>query len=268
MAIPINTEIENEYAICRVSVAPLRAEASDRAEMVSQLLFGDHVEVLIKDTKWWLVKNGYDNYQGWIDFKQLISISSNDFNELQYCKAVAPLNFNNVVIADEGSNYHICPGSNLPKFADGYCYLGRERFKITFDPYQTNNENFKTELANTAKFFQNVSYLWGGRNLFGLDCSGFVQLVFKMFDIKLKRDASQQAEQGESVGFLSESIAGDVAFFDNEEGKITHVGILLSPGEIIHASSKVRIDPIDGQGIFNRELGKYTHKLRIVKRFN
>lgn len=259
--------MENQYGICRIAVAPLRAEPSDRAEIVSQLLFGEHVEVVGREERWWLVKNGYDNYQGWIDFRQLAAITEQQFLAMHDCNMLAPQNFNNVLTAADGSFYHISPGSNLPFVENGYCYAGTEKFKLGFDPYDKTKANFIADIESKAKFFQNVPYLWGGRNLFGLDCSGFVQTVFKMLNIKLNRDASQQAEQGELVGFLSEVKPGDVAFFDNAEGKITHVGIMLSPNEIIHSSAKVKIDPIDDEGIFNRELGIYSHKLRIIKRF-
>ncbi|MET0570820.1 MAG: C40 family peptidase [Pedobacter agri] len=259
--------MENQYGICRIAVAPLRAEPSDRAEIVSQLLFGEHVEIVSKDDRWWLVKNGYDGYEGWMDFRQLASISQAQFAEMHDHKLLAPLDFNNVLTAEDGSVYHLSPASNLPYVTDGYCYAGTEKFKLGFEPYDKTTADFKSDIEATAKFFQNIPYLWGGRHLFGLDCSGFVQTVFKMLNIKLNRDASQQAEQGDLVGFLSEVKPGDVAFFDNAEGKITHVGIMLSPNEIIHSSAKVKIDPIDDQGIFNRELGIYSHKLRIIKRF-
>ncbi|WP_316798069.1 C40 family peptidase [Pedobacter frigidisoli] len=259
--------MENQYGICRIAVAPLRAEPSDKAEIVSQLLFGDHVEIIAKEERWWLVKNGYDSYEGWMDFRQLAGITYQQFVEVENQKQLAPLGFNNVLTSADGSLYYLSPGSNLPNLTDGYCYAGAEKFKLNFEPFDTTVSDFKTDLASTAKFFLNVPYLWGGRHLFGMDCSGFVQTVFKMFNIKLNRDASQQAEQGELVGFLAEVKSGDVAFFDNEDGKITHVGIMLSPNEIIHSSAKVKIDPIDDQGIFNKELGKYTHKLRIIKRF-
>ncbi|RDC56579.1 hydrolase [Pedobacter chinensis] len=259
--------MENQYGICRVAVASLRAEPSDRAEIVSQLLFGEHVEIIQKEDRWWLIQNGYDGYQGWMDFRQLANITQNQFTELHDCKLLAPLSFNNVLTAADGSLYHLSPASNLPYLKDGYCYAGKEQFKLGFDPYNSSGADFKADIESTAKFFQNIPYLWGGRNLFGLDCSGFVQTVFKMLNIKLNRDASQQAEQGELVGFLAECKPGDVAFFDNAEGKITHVGIMLNPNEIIHSSAKVKIDPIDDQGIFNRELGVYSHKLRIIKRF-
>ncbi|RZL17033.1 MAG: hydrolase [Pedobacter sp.] len=255
------------YAICRIAVAPLRADKSDRAEIVSQLLFGDHVEVVGKEDRWWLVENGYDGYQGWIDFKQLAPISEAQYQALSNCKDLAPLNFNNELTGPDGSIYHISAGSNLPFLKDGYCYAGEEQFKLSFEPHHTSKANFSSDLENTARFFLNTPYLWGGRNVFGIDCSGFVQTVFKYLGVKMRRDASQQAEHGELVAFLSEARAGDVAFFDNEEGKITHVGILLDARTIIHAAGKVKIDPIDDQGIFNKELNRYTHKLRIIKRF-
>lgn len=259
--------MENQYGICRVAVAPLRSEPSDKAEIVSQLLFGDHVEIIEKNDRWWLIQNGYDGYEGWMDFRQLATINQQQFVEMHDFKFLAPLSFNNTLSAADGSLYHLSPASNLPYLADGFCFAGNEKFKLNFEPHICSSADFKSDIESTAKFFQNIPYLWGGRHLFGLDCSGFVQTVFKMLDIKLHRDASQQAEQGELVGFLAECKPGDVAFFDNEEGKITHVGIMLNPNEIIHSSAKVKIDPIDDQGIFNKELGKYSHKLRIIKRF-
>lgn len=259
--------MENQYGICRVAVAPLRADASDRAEIVSQLLFGEAVEIIQKEERWWLIQNGYDGYQGWVDFRQLTGISEAQFQDLKNCTQLAPLSFNNVLRADDGSLYHLSPGSNLPFLKDGFCFAGTEKFQLDFAPYDSKQADFSRDIEATTKFFQNTPYLWGGRHAFGLDCSGFVQVVFKMLGIKLNRDASQQAEQGQLVSFLAESKMGDVAFFDNEEGRITHVGIMLNPNEIIHSSAKVKIDPIDDQGIFSKELGRYTHKLRIIKRF-
>lgn len=129
-------------------------------------------------------------------------------------------------------------------------------------------KNFKeSDLRSVVMEYVNVPYLWGGKSKCGIDCSGFTQQVYKRFGIKLPRDAYQQAELGEVVGFLLEVQPGDLAFFDNEEGKITHVGIMLGTDEIIHASGKVRIDKIDNQGIINTETLARTHKLRIIKRY-
>jgi cell wall-associated NlpC family hydrolase len=114
--------------------------------------------------------------------------------------------------------------------------------------------------------FLNSAYLWGGRSIFGVDCSGFCQTVFRFIGIPLLRDAYQQASQGEAIGFLEETKLGDLAFFDNEEGRITHVGMLLDQDTIIHASGRVRMDTIDHLGIVNVDTGLHTHKLRIIKR--
>lgn len=257
--------MEQHYGICRVAVAPLRAEPSDKAEIASQLLFGDHVEILEKTDKWWFIRNGYDNYEGWVDFRQLITISAAAFLENNQCRYIAPAQINNLLTDAEGSTYYLSPSSNLPEYKDGYCYLGDQSFKVLFEPLDTQSR--AADVVNTAMFFRNVPYLWGGKNLFGMDCSGFVQTVFKLNGLKMKRDAYQQAEEGTVVDFLPEIKPGDVAFFDNAEGRITHVGIMINATQIIHSSSKVRIDPMDNEGIYNAELGRYTHKLRIVKRF-
>ena len=257
--------MEQYYGICRVAVSPLRSEPSDRAEIVSQLLFGDHVEILQRNEKWWQVRNAYDRYEGWLDFKQLTEVPLEEFVSNHSCKYLAPAEIGNVITDEQGSKYYISPGSNLPLFNNGYCSIGDEKYKVLFSP-QIIPPSDRVDVINTALFFQNVPYLWGGKNLFGMDCSGFVQIVFKLNGIQLNRDAWQQAEQGTTVDFLPEVKPGDVAFFDNEEGRIIHVGIMLNATDIIHASGKVRIDPMDNQGIYNAELGKYSHKLRIIKR--
>lgn len=258
--------METSFGICRVAVAPLRSEPSDKAEISSQLLFGDYVEVIEKQEAWWRIRNAIDQYEGWVDFRQLTIISSEDFNKNQNCRYLVPAQLNNVITDAEGSPYYLSPSSNLPGYADGFCYLGTDKYQVLFEPLDTFNipEN---KLIETAMFFRNIPYLWGGKNLFGFDCSGFVQTVFKLNGTQLNRDAYQQAEQGTIVDFLPEVLPGDVAFFDNAAGRITHVGIMISPTQIIHASGKVRVDAIDNQGIYNAELAKYTHKLRIIKRF-
>ena len=121
-------------------------------------------------------------------------------------------------------------------------------------------------MEETAQFYLNAPYLWGGRTFFGIDCSGFSQLVYKHLGVKIKRDAAQQAEEGRVVDFLQEAVPGDLAFFDNEHGKVTHVGIILDDLDIIHASGRVKVDRIDEQGIFCLDSQKYTHKLRIIRR--
>jgi cell wall-associated NlpC family hydrolase len=259
--------MEQHYGVCRVAVAPLRPEQSDKAEIASQLLFGDHVEILEKTDRWLYVRNAYDGYEGWMDFKQLSSLSAGQYLAHHSYDTMVPAQPLNIITAADGSNYYLSPTSKLPAYKDGFCYLGEEKFQVSFTPHHPKSSPSAAEIIAAALFFKNVPYQWGGRTLFGIDCSGFVQTVFKLNGIKLKRDAWQQAEQGTTVDFLPEAKAGDVAFFDNAEGRIVHVGLMLSANEIIHASGKVKIDPLDNEGIYSAELGRYTHKLRIIKRF-
>ena len=124
----------------------------------------------------------------------------------------------------------------------------------------------KDNLIQTAFLYLNTPYLWGGKSPFGIDCSGFTQMVYKLNGYRLLRDASQQATQGEALSFIEESEAGDLAFFDDREGNINHVGIIMPDNYIIHVDGKVRIDRLDHTGIFNREKRNYTHQLRVIKK--
>lgn len=259
--------MEQTFAICRVAVAPIRASSSDKAEITTQLLFGDHVEVLEKAGPWWQIRNGYDDYEGWIDFKQLTALTETEYEACKQRTALVPAAVHNQVLAADGSAYYLAASSNLPVYSDGFCQLGKEKFQVLFEPHIAPAQATGAKLADSALFYLNAPYLWGGRTLFGIDCSGYVQAVFALYGITLHRDAAQQAEQGETVNFLPEAQTGDLAFFDNADGKIIHVGLMLNANQIIHASGKVRIDPIDDQGIYNPELGRYSHKLRIIKRF-
>ncbi|MGY4384557.1 hypothetical protein ACVWYN_001583 [Pedobacter sp. UYP24] len=254
------------YGICKVAIAPLRSTPSDKAEIASQLLFGDQVEIIEKKGHWWHIKSTYDDYEGWMDFKQLEPINEAVFSANSDCQYIVPANPLNILTDADGSNYYLSPGCNLPLFKDGICFIGDKSLIVEFTPARFVFTDLE-KLITSARFFLNTPYLWGGRSLFGIDCSGFVQIVFKLNGIKLRRDAWQQAEEGLIVDFLQEVQPGDVAFFDNDEGKIIHVGIMLNSSEIIHASGKVKVDPIDGQGIYSNELNRYTHKLRIIKRF-
>lgn len=241
--------------ICRLAVIPLRKEASDRSEMVSQVLYGETMELLEAGEKWLLVKLDHDGYEGWVDKKQVVQMEG----ELSVSKAVC---VNNLF------EYYDSVDSSLILPAGA---LVNSSFKLSRKlgaSHETTSDI--TTVGAVAKMFLEAPYLWGGRTFMGIDCSGFSQVVFRLMGINILRDAYQQAEQGELVSFAEESQTGDLAFFENSEGKITHVGIVLREKDgdlkIIHASGKVRIDRLDHLGIFNEETNTYTHSLRIIKR--
>jgi gamma-D-glutamyl-L-lysine dipeptidyl-peptidase len=250
-------------AICCVPISPLRAEPSHRIEMVSQLIFGECCEILEQVKEWTRVRVKYDGYEGWCTSSHLAEV-----DELEYEPAKTPLTPEWVTSLEYNGHPMMVPmGSHLTAVKNGRAqwrknvvhYKGK-----TWDP--TGSATDAKSVRQLTYKFLNIPYLWGGKSVFGLDCSGYVQTVYKFLGIPVLRDAHQQATQGEPIGFLEETRTGDLAFFDNEEGKITHVGILLNAHEIIHASGKVRIDKIDNMGIVQSETHQRTHHLRVIRR--
>jgi hypothetical protein len=249
------------YGIATLSIIPCRVEPSDKSEIITQLLFGEHYVVTEEQEKWVKVKNAFDNYEGWICRKQFKEINSKVFdemslNEFPLCgDLIGSVNY-------LSENRSITLGATLPFLSQGKITIGNEKAGFT----GVHNTIPASEIITYAMMYLNTPYLWGGRSPFGIDCSGFSQIVYKLCGYKLPRDAYQQAEEGYDVPFVETSEPGDLAFFDNEEGTITHVGIVTEPGKIIHASGRVKIDLLDSQGIYDVELKKYTHKLRLIRR--
>lgn len=250
-------------AICCVPVSPLRAEPSHRTEMISQLIFGECCELLEQAKEWSRVRVRYDGYEGWCTTSHLTEIDDSEFGTEQVPLTpewAASLEYN-------GHPMMVPMGSHLTGMKNGKAQWRKNMVHYkgkTWDP-RTPARDTKSIRQLTYKFL-NIPYLWGGKSVFGLDCSGYVQTVYKFLGIPVMRDAYQQATQGEPIGFLEETRTGDLAFFDNEEGRITHVGILLNAHEIIHASGKVRIDKIDNMGIVQSETHQRTHHLRVIRR--
>ncbi len=246
------------YVVAVTAVCPMRGNASHASEMVSQLLFGEVGEVLEDTADFTRIKCLYDGYEGWCAKTQLATVNdTTKFEPIGFIDGwQAQALLNNTTI-------HVTIGT--PVFADA----SADKYSIVFPASavaQTQHASTQLHLAHIANLYLNTPYLWGGKSNFGTDCSGFTQQVFKQLGIRLLRDAYQQATQGEVVGFLQGAQCGDLAFFDNPEGRITHVGILLTAETIIHASGYVRVDKIDNEGIVHSVTGKRTHKLRVIKR--
>lgn len=253
------------YGISVLAVIPIRALPSDKAEMVSQLLFGETYKVLDSKGKWCLIQTDYDGYEGWIDAAQHAQINETawtSYNKATHYFLSIPVkeiktNENEALAMGFGSTFCEEINTIFPKLGLNFPSDDLIKHPTDFDA---------DKMTAYAKLWLGSTYLWGGKSVFGVDCSGFTQLCAKLAGYQLLRDARLQATQGHIVDFLQETHAGDLAFFDNEEGNITHVGIVLDNQKIIHASGKVRIDNIDHQGIYNTELQKYTHKLRFFRR--
>ena len=249
------------YGISNLSIVPMRNEAADQSEMVNQVIFGEHFKVLEIRKKWSKIRLAHDSYEGWISNKQWIEIEEDIYKQLD--KEVATITTDILDIITKTHHQPIVIGSILPSYKSGHALINNEMYQ--FDGLTTPGFIKKDKLVENALMYLNAPYLWGGRSPLGIDCSGFTQMVYRLQGVDLPRDAYQQAEVGTTLSFVEESEPGDLAFFDNAEGKITHVGIILEDNHIIHASGKVRIDRIDQQGIFNTEIGNHTHKLRLIK---
>jgi len=253
------------YAVCCVPVSPLRAEPSHRSEMVTQQLFGESCEILEREKDHWIkIRCQYDNYEGWCQDSHVTSIDEEQFRKGE--RHLTPEWVNELEY--NGHPMMVPFGSSLTAMKNGNALWRRNTVHYkgkTWDPYEIKPSG--KIIKQLAFKFYNTPYLWGGKSIFGIDCSGFAQTVYKFIGIPLLRDTYQQATQGEVIGFLQEAKCGDLAFFDNEDRRITHVGILLNSHEIIHASGKVRVDKIDSQGIVNSETAQRTHQLRIIKRY-
>lgn len=254
------------YTVCSVPVSPIRIEPSHKAEMVSQQLFGECCIVI--DTipgNWIKIKCHYDDYEGWCQASHVVDIDEEHYGRPE--KELTPEWSN--LIDYSGHKMYVPLGSSLTALRNGRAFWRKNSIHYPGKVWDPAIVKINAKLVKQVAYkYLNTPYLWGGKSVYGIDCSGFTQGIYKFFNVKLPRDSNEQMAYGEAVGFLQEAKCGDLAFFDNEEGRITHVGMLLNPNEIIHSSGKVRIDKIDSQGIVNMENGARTHSLRIIKRLS
>lgn len=252
------------------SVIPVRAEASETAEQNTQILFGETFDILEQQPRWTRVRLHLDGQEGWIDAKMCTPMSEKEYTPYKtaYSPAAAvvmPMAY--AVSENNGQTIPLTAGTRLTNYKDGRFEVLGVGFRIDpsmviTEPVALNEQN----LLQTVRFFLNIPYLWGGKNAMGMDCSGFTQVIMSLFGKSLLRNASEQVTQGQEIKSLNKVHAGDLVFFDHEDGKISHVGIAIDSQRVIHCSGRVKVEKLDETGIFNAEKGDYSHHLVAIRR--
>jgi hypothetical protein len=256
------------YGISSLSIIPVRKEPSERSEMLTQILYGEHFEIREQMVGWCNIKLAYDGYEGWVDCKMITPLSDRALGKLEKSPFAVTSEIFSIIPVNDEQNLMLIAGSTLPVWRP---YLkefsiNRDRFKLKGEVFYGQIKDPRSVAIKQALKYFNAPYLWGGRSPFGIDCSGFTQIIYKTIGIKIPRDAAEQVKVGTALSFVDEAEPGDLAFFDNEEGNIVHVGIMWKRNKIIHASGKVRIDNVDQFGIFNVDTKRYTHRMRVMKK--
>lgn len=258
--------MNSNQGIITLSIVPMRKEPSDASEMVSQGLFGESFTILERDEKWLKIRLHHDGYEGWISNKQWMAVEP---ELLENCSLSLSLVAKAVINRQVNL---IVAGSRLWNFKNEKGGWKGFRFKTKAKTTDIVSKSKPKKIIKLAESMLGAPYLWGGRSIFGIDCSGFTQLVFSLNGCQLPRDAYQQATFGEDIQ-LEDAQTGDLAFFKNAEGRVTHTGIIIkekkSVAKIIHASGCVRTDYLDEQGIFPESSGEekeYSHTLHSIRR--
>lgn len=257
------------------SVVPVRAEAREGSEQQTQMLFGETCDIVEGpnskvESRWRFVRLDSDGQEGWVDRKMIAPMSATEYKpyrEAMKTAAMVCMPMAYAVSENNGQTIPLTAGTRLTNYQNGRFEVLGVGFRI--DPNMVITEPMvlnQTNLLQAVRFFLNVPYLWGGKNAMGMDCSGFTQTIMSLFGRNLLRNAGEQATQGRKIAELGKAQAGDLVFFDHQDGKISHVGLVIDTERVIHCSGRVKVEKLDQTGIYSAEEGGYTHHLVQIRR--
>lgn len=255
-----------DFGVSRLSVVPIRKEAAHTSEQVSQLLFGDHYEVvdISTDKRWLLVAVYYDQCEGWIDAQQHHSITKEHYEYINRADFKITTDLATSILYNK-SPLLILMGSIIP-ISGSELFKMEEQFAFNGDSKTLGQKRDAEFLKNTALKYLNAPFQWGGKSPFGLDASGFTQMSYKISGYRLGRTILEQSKQGKEIKSISDVQPGDLVFFTSNHTRGEHVGLALEKNKIIHSAGKVRIDHLNEEGILNLDTKIYTHHLSGIRR--
>lgn len=260
----MNTKVQ----IVSLPLIPVRKEESDKSEMVTQFLFGERVVVGAVSGNWIRLRSLEDGYEGWVDRRMMSGAHTADLSVVRdsVYRVFSPV----ARIGCKTDTRYLPMGSILHDYdpLKNSFTLEEKEYTVHSGTIKPVGALRREEVVLLASGLLNVPYLWGGRSYMGIDCSGFVQLVYGLCGVFLPRDAQDQAVCGKPVMRTADIVPGDLAFFSNADGRVIHVGICRDKHSLIHASGSVRIDRLDDTGIFRSDAGEYTHRLYGICRFD
>lgn len=244
----------------------MRVDPSHKAEQVSQLLFGDHYEVMeiSKDKKWLNISVYYDGCEGWIDAHQHHSITKEHYEYINRADFKITTDRATSILYNK-SPLLILIGSIIP-ISGSELFRMEEQFAFNGDSKSLGLKRDAEFLKTIAVKYLNTPFQWGGKSSFGIDASGLTQMTFKINGYRLGRTVQDQSKQGKEVTGIMNSLPGDLVFFTSKDEKYRHVGILLDKQKVIHSSGWVRTDNINEEGILNLETKVCTHQLVQIRR--
>ena len=263
--------LSSQFAVCRLAVVPVRRFADMVSEMTTQLRFGEGVEILQQAYGMWQIRVCHDDYEGWVDARQFTphqserppqaTVLSSELSGWAY--RIDP----DLQDMENGRVRCLLPqGTPLPKYADGCFWIGPDSWHWPGAVHCVPSTPSWEELLAEAMWYRNAPYFWGGRTIWGIDCSGLVQSLLQHQGVQMSRDCLTQVDEGAAVSCLRGAMPGDLAFFDGTRDGGRHVGFVLENGEVLHASGFVRVDILTDRGIVVKETGHLSHHLRSLRR--
>ncbi len=249
------------FAVCRLAVVPVRRFADMVSEMTTQVRFGEGVEVLEENRGMWRIRICHDGYDGWVDHRQFTT------SQPVLPAAARVLTVELGGWASHNGERRLLPsGTPLPDWEEGHFRIGREIWEWQGAVHVIPARPDWERLVQESALYLHAPYFWGGRTLWGIDCSGLVQSLLAHQGIALKRDCIEQVEQGQAIRLLRDAFPGDLAFFDGTRDGGRHVGLVLEGGAVLHASGFVRIDELTDRGILVHGTGHLSHRLTALRR--